>query len=249
MKLLLILGSDETYNVVSRYVKPLGFDLIRYQQVIKAMDNIDEVDPAGIVLSANDFPRHWKPLVHFVRTTRAKDQCPVVLLVGENFSLEEAGKAFYIGVSGIVPEFLDEPLQAAKLQNVLGRYIPLEEKRRSPRFLIEPWMRCALVLAHPVNKAIVIGKIKTLSRHGIFFSPDHPSLVENLYPETALNECSFRLDDAILSPKCRLVRSGRLISLEFVSFSPGEQRILDTYLKNLPARELQYRRQALRPTS
>jgi hypothetical protein len=241
MKLLVILGSDETFFLVSRYVKPLGFELIRYHQVVKAMDNIDEIDPAGIILSANDFPRHWKPLVHFVRVTRAKDRCPIVLLIGEKFSMEETAKAFYIGVSGIVGEFLEEPLQASKLQNVLSRYFPVEEKRRSPRFLVEPWMRCALVLAHPVNKAIITGKVKSISRVGLFFYPDHPSLVENIYPETTLPDCSFRLDDTILSPTCRMARTGRILSMEFVSFPPGEQAVLNAYLENLPARELHYR--------
>lgn len=244
MKLLTILGSDETFNLVSRYIKPLGFDIIRYNHVIKAMDNIDEVDPAGIILSASDFPRHWKILAHFVRVDRNKDQCPIVLLTGEKFPLEEASKAFYVGVSGIVSETLGEPSQVIKLQNVLSRYLPVEEKRRAPRFFVEPWQRCALIFANPINKVIITGTVKTIARMGISFHPDYPFLLENLYLGTMIPECSFRLDDTILSPECRLARVGRIIALEFINFPPNEQAVLDAYLEDLPLRELRYQQQS-----
>ncbi|MDR2758788.1 MAG: PilZ domain-containing protein [Spirochaetaceae bacterium] len=240
MKLLLILGSDETFNLVSQYIKPLGFDLIRYNHVQKAMDNIDEVDPAGLIISANDFPRHWKTLVYFVRVARNKDRFPIVLLTGEKFPLEEASKAFYIGVNGIVPETLWEPSQIIKLQNILGRYIPVEEKGRVPCFFVEPWQQCALIFVNPINKVIVTGEIKTIAQTGISFHPDYPSLLENLYLGMVIPECSFRLDDTILSPECRLTRNGRIIALEFINFPPYEQAVLDAYLENLPVQELQY---------
>ena len=240
MKLLTILGSDEIFNRVSQYIKPLGFDIIRYNHVIKAMDNIDEVDPAGIILSASDFPRHWKILAHFVRVDRNKDHCPIVLLTGEKFPLEEASKAFYVGVSGIVSETLGEPSQIITLQNVLSRYLPVEEKRRSPRFFVEPWQRCALIFANPLNKVIITGKVKTIARIGISFHPDHPALLDNLYLGMTIPECSFRLGKAILSPECRLARVGRIIALEFINFPPDEQAVLNAYMEDLPLRELRY---------
>jgi hypothetical protein len=240
MKLLLILGSDETFHLVSHYIKPLGFDLIRYNHVQKAMDNIDEVDPVALIISANDFPRHWKILVNFVRVERNKSRCPIVLLTGEKFPLEEASKAFYVGVSGIVPENLREPSQVLKLQNILSRYIPVDEKRRVPRFFVEPWQRCALIFANPITRAIITGEVKTIGRLGLSFHPDHPPLLENLYLGTVIPECSFRVDEAILSPECRLCRLGRIIALEFVNFPPGEEAVLDAYLENLPLWELRY---------
>lgn len=245
MKLLLILGSDETFNMVSRYLKPLGFDLIRYTHVLKAMDNIDEVDPAGIILSAGDFPRHWKAMVHFVRTTRSKEKCPIILLTGENFSLEEASKGLYIGVSGMVSEAMGEPAQVIKLQNILGRYIPLEEKRRVPRFFVESWQRCAFLFARPADNILITGEVKTIARLGLSFHPDHASLLENLELHSVIPECSLRLDDDIIAPQCRLARTGRIIALEFIFFPPGEREVLDAYLENLPLQEFRYHQQSL----
>jgi hypothetical protein len=53
-----------------------------------------------------------------------------------------------------------------------------------------------------------------------------------------LTENSLRAGDAILSPVCKLVRTGRIISLEFVSFPENEREILKKYLEELPLKKL-----------
>jgi DNA-binding response OmpR family regulator len=238
MKLLLVLGSDDTYNLISLYVRPLGFELIRYYNVLKAMDNIDETDPSAIVISARDFPRHWKTMVQFVRNERPKDACPIIILKGENFPLEETSKAFYLGVSGIVTESLDNAAEIDRLQGILSRYIPVDEKRRAHRFHAEPWQRFAFIFAGPKDKTIITGEVKTISSGGLSFYPDHAALMKDINLNTELTECSLRAGSSILSPVCRLARTGRIVSMEFVSFQDGEQDILETYLGELPLQEL-----------
>src|SRR5215510_14896558 len=100
MKLLLVLGSDSTYNHISLCVRPLGFELIRYYHVLKPMDNIDEIDPHGFIISAVDFPRHWKSMVQFIRNERPKETCPIIILKGNNFPVDDISKASFLGVSG-----------------------------------------------------------------------------------------------------------------------------------------------------
>jgi hypothetical protein len=68
MKLLLVLGSSDIYGQIADYVKDLGAEIIHYQHILKAMDNIDEIAPDGIIVSATDFPRHWKTLISFIRS-------------------------------------------------------------------------------------------------------------------------------------------------------------------------------------
>jgi hypothetical protein len=238
MKLLLVSGSDDIHNLISLRVKPLGFELIRYSHVIKAMDNIDEIDPAAIVISARDFPRHWKTMVQFVRNERAKDDCPIILLRGENFPTEEASKASFLGVSGIVMEDLNNPSEADRLQAILGRYIPVDERRRARRFHTEPWQKFGMVFARPCDKALVTGTVKNISVAGMSFLPDIPSLMKDITLNTELGECSLRAGGAILSPNCRLTGTGRIASIEFMSFPEGEQNILNKYLENLPLRAI-----------
>ena len=237
MKLLLVLGSDSTYKQIFYCVRPLGFEIIRYFHALKAMDNIDEIDPQAIIISAVDFPRHWKTMVQFFRSERAKEDCPIIILKGENFSMEDSSKASILGVSGTVFESL-ETQEIDRLQNILERHLLVEEKRKSRRFRIDPWQRFGFVFNHPVSGILVTGQIKDLSKGGLSFLPDSELLVDGINVNSRLENCSFRAGDFILSPVCRVVRISHLVSMEFLSFPTAEQEKLDDSLKMLLRGEL-----------
>jgi DNA-binding response OmpR family regulator len=233
MKLLLVLGSDDNYHIISRYIKPLGFELIWYRHVFKAMDNIDEIDPAAIIISARDFPRHWKILVQFVRGERQKENCPIIVLKRAGFSSEDTAQAFFLGVSGLVDDLFENPEDLSMLQSILSRCLPVYEKRLFQRYLTEPRYRFGFVFVNPDN-VIVTGDLKTISAGGLSFVPQDPLLIKNIAPEIKLTECSLRTGNNILSPVCRMIRTGRIASMEFLSFPGQEKQLLDDYLENLP---------------
>jgi len=230
MKLLLVLGSDETFNLFSFHLTPMGFDLIRYFNVLKAMDNIDETDPRGVVISARDYPRHWKTMVQFIRAERPKNTCPIIILVGEGFSVDERTKAHYLGVSGIVSEDFSNLSEIIRVQEILCRYLPADEKRRSRRYYVQPWQHLNFVFSIPEEKSLIIGEVKTISSGGLSFLPEHSSFLRKVHLHDEFSHCSLRVGEAILSPVCRLVRTGRIISFEFISFPQKEQQVLDDYL-------------------
>jgi hypothetical protein len=241
MKLLLVAASDDTYDLISLYIRPLGFELIRYRHIIKAMDNVDETDPAGVIISANDFPRHWKAMVQFIRAERPKEICPIIILTGKQFPLESTTQAFYIGVSGIVDETLAAP-DLDRLQTIISRYIPVNERRRDRRFHTSEWSRFGLLISNPKDKTIISGEIKNISASGLSFSPAYSSLMNGIGTHTILPQCSLRAGNMILSPACRVVRGGRIVSMEFASFPPGEQGALEKYLEELPIIEMRNKR-------
>ncbi|GHV13708.1 hypothetical protein FACS189491_09020 [Spirochaetia bacterium] len=222
MKLLLILGSDDTSNLISRQLQPLGFEMIHYHHVLKAMDNVDEVDPQGIIISAADFPRHWKALTQFVRSeqSRSKKNCPIILLSNGKLSPESYTQAFYIGVNGIVNENLDNG-EMERLKAILTRCAPAGKKR------------FGLLISNPGNNAIIPGTVKVISGSGLSFLPDHAAQMADISRSTILDNCSLRVGGSILSPVCRLAGRGPIASLQFISFPPGEYKILQKYLKTV----------------
>jgi hypothetical protein len=239
MKLLLIFAADDNCNIISKSIRPLGFEMIRYRQVLKAMDNIDEINPSAIVVSARDFPRHWKFLVQFVRAERTNETCPIVILKGGNFSKEEMTSAYFLGVSGVIDDSLNSPAEIDRLQNILSHYVPLEEKRKHRRFHTEPWHRACILAVNRREKTLVSGDVENISAGGLAFVNalgGRESGVGNM-TETSLNdqfdECSLRLGDSILSPVCRLVRAGEKPAMEFASFPKGEQRLFEQFLQQL----------------
>jgi len=229
MKLLLVLGSDDNYDAITQTISPLGFEVIRYRHVLKAMDNIDEIDPAAIVVSARDFPRHWKILVQFVRNERSKETCPIIILKGGAFSAEETSKAFFLGVNGVITDTLERQEEVHRMKNILGR--PLPEKEQKHQFIVEPWHRIGLIIADLAGSAIITGNIITISAEGLSFAPDHPLPAQAAAVHKELKECSLRIGDAILSPICRITGIEKNIPLEFVSFPNDEQRTLERYLE------------------
>ncbi|MDR2370407.1 MAG: PilZ domain-containing protein, partial [Treponema sp.] len=188
--------------------------------------------------SARDFPRHWKVLVQYVRNERPKEICPIILLKGDNFPLEETSKAFFLGISGVVSEALSERAELDRLQGILSRYIPLDEKRKVRRYQVENWNRFGLLLYNHHDKVIVSGEVMTVSSKGVSFAPANADMMKNIRLNMEFPECSLRAGNAILSPVCVLVRTGRVVSLEFKSFPENEQTVLDKYLEGLPLLKL-----------
>jgi hypothetical protein len=61
-----------------------------------------------------------------------------------------------------------------------------------------------------------------------------------------LSGCSLRVGDHILSPVCRLVRTGRIVAMEFAYFLDNkEHEVLKKYLEELPVIRLQAKRQEM----
>ena len=226
MKLLVVLGSDKTYDDVSLFLKPQGFELIRYRNVQKAMDNIDEVDPVGIIISAKDFPRHWKTMTRFVRFFRQKNECPIVLLRGEAFPKDESNKAKILEINGIMPESLNNPEDAKKIQTLFAGH----GKRTASVSKQEVRKKAGFVFSHPVNEKLVTGTVKTVTADGISFELDQQGMAEGLKLNTKINACSLRTGKDILSPICAVRRTGKILALDFLSFPGAEKETLEIYL-------------------
>jgi hypothetical protein len=237
MKLLVILGSDETLNLIAQNIEPLGFDLIRYQHVLKAMDNIEEIAPSTIIISARDFPRHWKALVQFVRYSHPKVECPIIILKGPNFSLDDASKAFFMGVSGIVSEDLTRPSEVDQLQRLLSRYVQLEEKRSANRFHIEDPRQAGICVVNPVSRSMITGLVKTISASGLSLQPEKTLVLDSLKENMELSECSLRIGEDFITPICRVVRTKPDMSMEFIFLPDVDRILLDNYLEALPLQE------------
>jgi hypothetical protein len=238
MKLLLVFSADDNCNIISRSVSRLGFEMIRYRQVLKAMDNIDEINPSAIVVSARDFPRHWKFLVQFVRTERANETCPIVIMKGGNFSTEETTSAYFLGVSGVIDDSLNNPEEINRLQDILSHFAPLgapplTEKRKHRRFHIEPWHRASILTVNRREKTLIAGNVENISSGGMAFVPVNSPPMGEASLNGQFDECSLRLGDSILSPVCRLVRAGEKPAMEFTSFCENEERVFEQFLHQL----------------
>lgn len=105
MKALVISDRQEIIDYVTPLVKQKGFDLIHYRWIIKALDNIEEIQPDIIVLSAGEYPRHWKTLAGFVQSGIGGNDVKVYLYETSPLSKEDEEKAKGLGVLSFIESF------------------------------------------------------------------------------------------------------------------------------------------------
>jgi hypothetical protein len=238
MKALFLIESDRIADIARFYLRPLGFETIRYRNPIKAVDNLEEIDPDAIIISARDFPRHWKVIAGMVRNVKNKDQCVIVLLKGDAFSIDEAAKAAHLGINGVVKDDLDDRKEQSRFQQLLKRYIVVDEERASERIQPSPWDKLDFIFSHPRSLAPISGRLELISSTGLSFVPDSPALVADLFTGELIEDCSMRVGQDIVDLSCIVAHPGRVLGLEIHRIADDDKSRLDEYLSSCPEREI-----------
>lgn len=238
MKILLVSERDELKSHIRNNFMPRGAEIIQYFNPIKAMDNLDELEPDVILFSAQDFPRHWKPFLIFLRDSRAREQCVFVLLTGDEFDHEEADKAQALSVNGIMHEKLQDRRELERLKSLVNRYRDIGDARTERRLVPGPLDRVALVFTHPKRLEIVYGTVSDLSAAGAAFAPADRNRTIDIHPGDTIPTCSLRLGDALVAVRANVVRNDRRISLAFPELTSAQQAQIRGYVESHPQREL-----------
>ena len=72
MKTLIISDDAQFTKTIDSFFTRRGHSTIIYKWLIKAMDNLEEIKPDIIIISADEYPRHWKSLVQFMEKKNVK---------------------------------------------------------------------------------------------------------------------------------------------------------------------------------
>jgi len=232
MKTIVAVENPETQYRLEHHLKPLGFDFIEYQNPVKAIDNLEEIDPDLILFSAEDFPRHWKPFLSLLRSKRSKNESIFILLTGEQFPDEEVNKATALEINGMIKTDLEER-DIITLQDILARYNLLPEIRGDRRYPAA-WMKeIEFAFTHPYNYAMITGEITDISLGGISFLPDMPHVTSDILEGEELSGCSFSIEDIVFTADTKVVRNNRILALQYIDLSADVHKILMDYLNKM----------------
>jgi DNA-binding NarL/FixJ family response regulator len=239
MKLLLVAERQETKENLAFHLLPLGIEIIHYLNPLKAMDNIDEIDPQIVLFSSSDFPRHWKPFLRLLRDDKARHESIFILLRGEDFSVQEAAKAVHLEVNGIISEMISADRIVNNLEEILLRYGMIKDRaRKNRRYLPSAFDDLEFILTHPQSLKVVTGMLADISLTGARFIPDNPKLTEDLERGSQIPTCSLQVGEAILAVSCKLVRNEKYMGLQFLSLSDKDMGLLKKYLDSRAERAL-----------
>jgi len=238
VKIVLVAQRSELKDHIREYFASQGSEIIQYLNPIKAMDNIDEIEPDLVLFSALDFPRHWKPFLVYLRSSRDRDSTVFVLLKGDNFPFEEASKAHHLGANGIVHEDLENRREIGRLKDLVSRYKDIMEARRERRYIPGPDDRIAFLFSHPDTLRMITGTVEDISGGGLKLEPDVPEFVADIMPGTLLPVCSLRVGDQIYSVNSMVIRNDGNVHIFFNALPETDRASITRYLSDHVTREL-----------
>jgi len=241
MKILLVTDKPELKEQLTYHLSPRGFDFITYINPIKAMDNIEEIAPDVVIFSTEDYPRHWKTFLQYLRFLRNRDETIFILTSKATLEYEEAAKAIFLGVNGILSEDFEEPKNVAQLDGILTRYKLIKDSRKAPRYIPEAYDSIDFVFNHPNSMKLITGSVRTISISGASFLPDSPRLTSDLKIGTKIPHCSLKFGDRIISFSGEIIRNNKLIIFSFPELSPEEKDVLIEYIEESSSRNLESR--------
>lgn len=111
MKALIISNKQEIINFTSSFLKKNNYDIITYRWFLKALDNIEEIQPDLIILSAAEYPRHWKTLASFLKSGIGGNNVQLYLYDPKSLSEEEKRKAQELGIKAFIHSLTEENLK------------------------------------------------------------------------------------------------------------------------------------------
>lgn len=212
---LLISDTDTFVDTLEETVAPCGFDVIRYRSAVKALDNIEEIRPDAVLISARDFPRHWKTIVQFIRSDTSRDETLIILLITGRFSNDDADKAIHIGVQAMIQEDGSSPADEKVLRDIFSRYRYVDSSR-TERVLNVLRDKTSFMFTNPLNDTIITGKVEDLFADEIRFKPDAPAAVADLSEGEPIEGGTLKIGDNVFSLSCRVKRNGPFMVLQIL---------------------------------
>ncbi|MFP4385109.1 MAG: PilZ domain-containing protein [Spirochaetia bacterium] len=238
MKILLIAEREMLRDYINLHFRPHGSEIIQYWNPIKAMDNLEEVSPDLVLFSAQDYPRHWKPFLTFLRNEISKNETVFILLKGDNLTLEEASKANHLGVNGIVHENLDDAEELIRLKKLVERYKDIAEDRRSDRIVPTKVDRITFSYFRVDDLTLVTGTVRDISSGGVSFEPIDPAATTGMETGRLFRGCTLRVGEKLLSIDCKLVKNNRQQHFMFSNLSKDDLDDIKSYLEQHTIRQI-----------
>jgi hypothetical protein len=194
MKALLIADNELAIENISTVVKAAGYDIIVYRWLLKALDNIEEIAPHLIIVSANDYPRHWKTLVQFVKSGICEQIPQIILYTDSNFSQEEKNKANTLGVRGFFDSVdvagLDDLRKILRYQNDI--YSGNLGVQPDDIFNTTKHTSPVLIFTHPLSGYLITGSVIKMNGDEIIFKPDRNEFLTELHTPLLIPDVTLK---------------------------------------------------------
>ena len=199
---------------------------------MKALDNIEEIDPDLIFINATEYPRHWKILSQYVKGI---DKNPkIVLFTSVPLSDEDREKAECLQIDSIVnsTEDLEEVCTITDIcqdseenlpenENIIeqeqSEIVEIHEEEKIEETVEQPTLPetkiCKFLFSNPENLVLITGKVKSFVDSKLIFSPDNPEDTKNLLVNQIIKKSTLKVDDKINTVDVKIVKNDSQMEL------------------------------------
>lgn len=216
MKAIIISDDNETIDVVDKILNEYNFNTIIYRWLLKALDNIEEIRPDLVIVSVNEYPRHWKTLTQFVASGIGGEKTKIMLLCQTPLSEEERKKASALGVKGFFSGVDENGI--SQLKSFLGFYYSVDtnykvdENTPTPTVTESPKVDdtvpeepeiifdvsdAVLIFTNPYSGKIVTGKVHSYKSKIVELAPENRAFVTDLKQGDKIDALTFELDSKV----------------------------------------------------
>ncbi|QTQ11830.1 hypothetical protein HRI96_06220 [Treponema parvum] len=244
MKALIIADDPIAVERFSAVFKTAGYDVIVYRWLVKAIDNIEEISPHIILVSAVEYPRHWKTVTQYAKSGISATAPQVILYTGKDFSEEEQKKASQLGVRGFFSSYdvdgLDKLREILKKENdIYEGSLSVSDDRSSgqAKDAAVPTDRlsapsaasssgadkgCATVgnktnfiFTDPATKAFITGKVVSFDGEIMTFQPDNHD--KKFDKDQKISDATLKFNDQISSVSAFIIENDKILKLKLVA--------------------------------
>ena len=180
MKVLLIADDENSIEKINSKLNENGFDTITYRWLLKSLDNVEEISPDVIIVSASSYPRHWKTLVQFVQTGFSGKVPKVILYLEKPLDDDDVKKSEALNIAGIIQNS-DE--------NCLDELIKIISDKQSKTY--------SLIFTNPKSGAFITGTILNYENDIISFEPDCPSQISVINEDQEITQATLKSNNSI----------------------------------------------------
>lgn len=225
MKALIISEANDIIDEFTEYYKTQNYDIIKYRWLMKALDNIEEIDPDLIFINATEYPRHWKILCQYIKGFEKKVK--IVLYTANPLSNEEKEKAECLQIDTIVNTIEDlqevccidnickQPEENSKQQKIINESSKVTKIEESDKTIQQPTLPeknnenfvCKFLFSNPVNLVLITGKVESYNDSKLIFLPDNPEDTENLLVDTIIKKCTLKVENQINTVDVKVIKN------------------------------------------
>jgi hypothetical protein len=193
MRVLVVAEAAATVETLQAIFRSeAGYETFVYPILLKALDNIEEIRPDIVVLSATDFPRHWKLFVRYLRSPLFQPVPSILLLTDRKFDDEEQQKADVLGVQKIVDEA--KLSQYTTISSLLRETTEPAEAVQTPPpepRTVSERVQCSFIA--PKSGGIVTGAVTSCGKNTFTFVPDTVS-TSGFAAGDSISDCALTID-------------------------------------------------------